>query len=45
MSIKEIADLSGVRPDDIRARLNFAMGIKTDDVPEDEGTNTLEFPR
>jgi Zn-dependent peptidase ImmA (M78 family)/transcriptional regulator with XRE-family HTH domain len=45
LSLKEIADISGVRPEAVKARLNFAMGIKAHDVPEDEGTNMLQFPR
>lgn len=45
LSIKEIADLSGVRPEDIRARLNFAMGITNTEVPEDDGTTSIPFPR
>jgi Zn-dependent peptidase ImmA (M78 family)/DNA-binding XRE family transcriptional regulator len=44
LSLKEIADLSGVRPEAVRARLNFAMGIMSHDVPEDDGTVTVKFP-
>ncbi len=44
LSIKEIADLSGVRPEAVRARLNFAMGITGHDVPEDDGIATVQFP-
>lgn len=43
-SLKEISDLSGVRPEAVRGRLNFAMGISTHDVPEDDGTVTVRFP-
>jgi Zn-dependent peptidase ImmA (M78 family) len=42
LSLKEVADLCGVRPQAIRERLEFAIGRL--DVPEDEGTNTLPFP-
>ncbi len=45
LSLKEVSDLSGVRPESIRARLNFAMGIAAHDVPEDDGTVTVQFPR
>ena len=45
LSLKEIADLAGVRPEAVRERLNYAMGIKSDGIPEDEGMNTIEFPR
>lgn len=44
LSLKEIADLSGVRTEAVRARLNFAMGIQNHDVPEDDGTVTVQFP-
>ena len=44
-SLKEIADLSGVRPETIRERLNFAIGLREDSVPWDEGTNTIPFQR
>ena len=44
LSLKEIADLSGVRSEAVRARLNFAMGITSRDVPEDDGTVTVKFP-
>src|SRR5258708_35171322 len=37
MSLKEVADLAGVRPDAIRERLNIAMGIQECDGPEDNG--------
>jgi Zn-dependent peptidase ImmA (M78 family) len=42
MSLKEVADLAGVRPEAIRQRLNFAMGINL--TPEDEGANIIKFP-
>lgn len=45
LSLKEVADLSGVRSDAIRERLNFAMGLHEENVPEDEGTNTIPFRR
>jgi Zn-dependent peptidase ImmA (M78 family)/DNA-binding XRE family transcriptional regulator len=44
MSLKEVADLAGVRPEAIRERLNFAMGIQGDHNPEDEGANIVKFP-
>ena len=45
LSLKEVADLSGVRPGTIRDRLNYAMGIRGNDVPEDDGTKAIQFPR
>ena len=45
LSLKEVADISGVRPEAIRERLNYAMGVQANSVPEDEGTNTIQFPR
>jgi Zn-dependent peptidase ImmA (M78 family)/DNA-binding XRE family transcriptional regulator len=45
LSLKELADLAGVRPEAIRERLNYAMGLESDGIPEDEGMNTIEFPR
>jgi Zn-dependent peptidase ImmA (M78 family) len=45
LSLKEIADLSGVRQEAVRARLSFAMGINLHDVPEDGGATTIQFPR
>ncbi len=45
LSLKEVADLAGVRPEAIRERLNYAMGLVSDGIPEDEGMNTLLFPR
>ncbi len=45
MSLKEVADLAGVRPEAIRERLNFAMGIQGSTGPEDEGTETIPFPQ
>lgn len=44
LSLKEMADLAGVRPEAIRERLNVAMGLSRD-IPEDEGINTIQFPR
>ncbi len=44
LSLKEVADLAGVRPEAIRERLNDAMGL-SEGIPEDEGTNTIQFPR
>ena len=44
LSLKEIADLSGVRSEAVRARLNFAMGITSRDVPEEDGTVAVKFP-
>jgi Zn-dependent peptidase ImmA (M78 family) len=44
MSLKEVADLAGVRPEDIRERLNFAMGIQGSG-PEDDGAETIPFPQ
>jgi hypothetical protein len=45
MSMKEVADLAGVRPDVIRQRLNYAMGIPADDRLMDEGVETIKFPQ
>ncbi len=45
MSVKEIADLAGVRPEAIRSRLNYAMGITENDGPEENGPDTIEFPQ
>ncbi len=45
MSLKEIADLSGVRSESIRDRLNYAMGMSEENAPKDVGTDTLKFPR
>ncbi len=46
MSLKEVSDLCGVRPEAIRERLNYAIGVKEDTVPhQDEGTTTIPFPR
>jgi len=42
LSLKEIADLCGVRPEAIRNRLNFAIGVGN--VPDDEGNDTVLFP-
>jgi Zn-dependent peptidase ImmA (M78 family) len=44
LSLKELADLAGVRPDAIRDRLNDAMGL-LEVSPEDEGIKTIQFPR
>jgi Zn-dependent peptidase ImmA (M78 family) len=44
MSLKEVADSAGVRPEAIRERLNYAMGIPADSGPEDEGAETIKFP-
>jgi Zn-dependent peptidase ImmA (M78 family) len=45
LSLKEVADLSGVRPEAIRERLSYAMGIQQTGVSEDEETDTIQFPR
>lgn len=45
LSLKELADLAGVRPEAIRERLNYAMGLGSEGIPEDEGMNTLQFPQ
>jgi len=45
LSLKEVADLAGVRPEAIRERLNYAMGLQSVGVPEDEGMDTIPFPR
>ena len=45
MSLKEVADLAGVRPDAIRERLNFAMGIQGSNAPKDDGAETIPFPQ
>ena len=42
LSLREIADLCGVRPEAIRKRLDFAIGVGN--APEDEGADTLLFP-
>jgi Zn-dependent peptidase ImmA (M78 family) len=42
-SLKEVADLCGVRPAAIHERLNFAMGIREDMIPEDAGNDTIPF--
>ena len=44
MSLKEVADLAGVRPEGIRERLNFAMGIQ-ESGPQEDGTETVPFPQ
>ncbi len=45
-SLKEISDMCGVRPEAIRERLNFAIGIRDDMVPgQDEGITTIPFPQ
>jgi len=44
LSMKEVADLCGVRPDAIRARVDYAMGIRRNDAPKDEGADTVRFP-
>jgi hypothetical protein len=43
LSMKEVADLCGVRPDAIRERLDYAMGIRGNDGPGDEGAETFQF--
>jgi Zn-dependent peptidase ImmA (M78 family)/DNA-binding XRE family transcriptional regulator len=43
VSLKEVADLAGVRPDAIRERLNLAMGIQGSTGPEDDGAETIPF--
>jgi Zn-dependent peptidase ImmA (M78 family)/DNA-binding XRE family transcriptional regulator len=45
LSLKELADLAGVRPEAIRERLNYAMGLGSEGIPEDEGMNMLPFPQ
>src|SRR6266542_1668972 len=46
VSLKEVADLCGVRPDAIRDRLNYAIGIHIDTAPrQDEGATTIPFPQ
>jgi hypothetical protein len=45
MSLKEVADLAGVRPDAIRERLDFAMGIQGSTGTEDDGAETIPFPQ
>jgi len=45
MSLKEVANLAGVRPEAIRERLNLAMGISSDCGPQDDGAETVKFPR
>lgn len=43
LSMKEVADLCGVRPDAIRGRLDYAMGIRGNDAPGDDGADTIQF--
>ena len=44
LSLKEAADLCGVRPEAIRQRVNYAMGIsESEDVSQEGETNTLPF--
>lgn len=45
MSVKEVADLAGVRPEAIRERLNYAIGVSEDDGPQDDGPSTIKFPQ
>ena len=45
LSLKELADLAGVRPEAIRERLKYAMGLGSEGIPEDEGMNMLQFPQ
>lgn len=45
MSIREIADLAGARPDAIRERLNYAMGIRCENAFEDDEAVTIKFPK
>jgi Zn-dependent peptidase ImmA (M78 family) len=45
LSIKEVADLAGVRPEAIRERVNYALGVHSVGIPEDEGIATIQFPR
>jgi Zn-dependent peptidase ImmA (M78 family)/DNA-binding transcriptional regulator YiaG len=44
MSLKEVADLCGVRPEAIRERLNLAMGISGDYASEDGEAAIFKFP-
>jgi len=44
MSLKEVADLCGVRPEAIRERLNLAMGISGDYASEDGEASIFKFP-
>jgi Zn-dependent peptidase ImmA (M78 family)/transcriptional regulator with XRE-family HTH domain len=44
MSLKEVADLCGVRPEAIRERLNLAMGISEDYASEDGEASIFKFP-
>ena len=45
MSPKEVADLLGVRPEEIRTRVNLAMGIQESTGPEEDGPETIPFPQ
>ena len=45
LSLKELADLAGVRPEAIRERLKYAMGLGSEGIPEAEGMNMLQFPQ
>src|SRR6185503_16281684 len=45
-SLKEVADLCGVRPEAIRERLNYAIGVNVDTVlPQEGGITTIPFPQ
>jgi len=44
LSMKEVADLCGVKADAIRFRLDYAMGIRREHAPGDEGADTVKLP-
>lgn len=45
MTLKQVADLAGVRPEAIRERLDLAMGIRGDGTSEDVGAVIVKFPK
>jgi Zn-dependent peptidase ImmA (M78 family)/transcriptional regulator with XRE-family HTH domain len=46
LSLKEAADLCGVRPEAIRRRVNYAMGIsEVEDASQEGGMTMLPFPQ
>jgi Zn-dependent peptidase ImmA (M78 family) len=44
MSLKEVADLAGVRPEAVRTRLDLAMGIQRDSASQDAAAQIVRFP-
>tara|TARA_R110002095_G_scaffold215553_1_gene210107 strand:+ start:832 stop:1974 length:1143 start_codon:yes stop_codon:yes gene_type:complete len=45
MSIKEVSDLAGVRPEEIRDRLNLAIGIPSVLASQEDEAQTIKFPQ